>query len=235
MKVVKRIYRAFNRAVAKLGGPAAKLRWKETSELNYWQDRQRKEGVLSNRHYKHFYTAHFGLDDEFYNDKTIVDIGCGPRGSLEWASMARRRIGVDPLAEEYLRLGANQHQMEYASAPAERIPLSDAECDVVFSFNSLDHVENVEAAIDEIKRITRPGGLFLLLVEVNHPPTDCEPHELTPERIVKTLEPEFRCEGLKVYRPRGKGMYDSIHVDDRISDPLATREVGYLSATFVRS
>ena len=25
----------------------------------------------------------------------VLDVGCGPRGSLEWATMAARRVGID--------------------------------------------------------------------------------------------------------------------------------------------
>ena len=149
--------------------------------------------------------------------------------------MASRRIGLDPLAKEYMRLGASQHQMENICSPSEDIPLKDGECDAVFSFNSLDHVEDVDQTLKEIKRITRSGGLLLLLVEVNHPPTDCEPHEMTPKKLVESLEPEFVCEGWQVYRPSAKGMYESILGDERIPDTYDTKEIGYMSARFVRN
>ena len=148
--------------------------------------------------------------------------------------MASRRIGLDPLAKEYLRLGADRHRMDYIDANSERIPLDDSECDAVFAFNALDHVEDVDQTIKEIKRVTRPGGIFLLLVEVNHPPTDCEPHELTPTLLIDSLKPEFSCETLHVYRPVAQGMYESIHAGKEISHPEETREKGYLSAKFLR-
>jgi ubiquinone/menaquinone biosynthesis C-methylase UbiE len=176
-------------------------RSKEFAEVAYWNKIKRKEGKLSNQHYKYFYTTHFGLNAAYYHNKTILDIGCGPRGSLEWASMASRRFGLDPLAKEYLKLGADQHQMEYIDSPSENIPLKDAECDAVFSFNSLDHVDDVEQTLKEIKRITRPGGIFLLLVEVNHPPTACEPHQLTPRMLIESLKTEFICESVQAYSP----------------------------------
>ena len=208
--------------------------WKETNELKYWKRVRNKEGILSNDHYVHFYTGHFGLDGSYYTNKVILDIGCGPRGSLEWAGTASRRIGLDPLANEYRKLGAKHHQMEYIDAPSEKIPLNDSECDAVFSFNSLDHVENIDLTIKEIKRVTRPDGIFLLLVEVNHPPTDTEPHDLKLEKIINSLSPEFECESLQVYKPVFHGMYQSILADVKISDPQNTQEVGYLSAKFKR-
>jgi ubiquinone/menaquinone biosynthesis C-methylase UbiE len=228
---MKRLVRDLTSRIVRRFSP---VRWKESNEMRYWKGRKKAEGVLSNKHYEHFYTTHFGLDASYYKDMVILDIGCGPRGSLEWASMASRRIGLDPLAKEYLRLGANHHRMEYMDAPSEKIPLQDAECDAVFAFNSLDHVEDVDETLREIKRVTRPGGIFLLLVEVNHPPTACEPHELTPRTLVGSLKPEFDCESLHVYKPAVHGMYQSIHADEKLPQPEETREIGYLSAKFIR-
>ena len=211
------------------------IRLKELKELNYWKEREEEEKILSNKHFEHFYTTHFGLSPSYYQSKVILDIGCGPRGSLEWASMASRRIGLDPLAKQYLRLGAKHHRMEYIDAYSEQIPLKDAECDAVFSFNSLDHVEDVHQTLREIKRITRPGGIFLLIVEVNHLPTDCEPHRLTPNELIDFLMPEFDCEDIKVYKPVAHGIYASILSDKKFPNPKDTSEIGYFSAKFMRT
>jgi ubiquinone/menaquinone biosynthesis C-methylase UbiE len=220
--------------IDKLVTKIAPVQRKEAHELAYWRERKKAEGTMNNEHYQHFYTKHFGLDVADYRDQFIVDIGCGPRGSLEWATTAKRRIGVDPLADRYLELGASQHQMEYLAAEAEQIPLEDGECDAVFSFNSLDHVRDVNLAVKEIARITRSGGLFLLLVEINQRPTKTEPHTVTVDGLLKMLEPYFSAKKMEVYRRNGNGMYDSIRADDQVQDPCATSEVAYLSAKLVR-
>lgn len=222
------------KAIASIIKTISPLRWKEFNELHYWRGRRKVERVLSNEHYMYFYTTHFGLSDCFYANKVILDIGCGPRGSLEWASMAARRIGLDPLANEYLRLGAELHNMEYIGAPAEKMPLNNAECDAVFSFNSLDHVADIGQAIHEIKRVTRANGVFLILVEVNHSPTDCEPHFITPKTLIESLKPEFFCECVEVYKPVCPGIYDAIIAGDKFPDPENASEVGYMSARFRR-
>ena len=213
----------------------APVRWKEFNELKFWKDRKKAEGILSSSHYKYLYTKPFCLNESYYDNKFILDLGCGPRGSLEWATMASRRIGLDPLAKKYLKLGADQHQMEYIDSPAEAIPLENAECDVVCSFNSLDHVQDVDKTLKEIKRITRPGGLFLLLVEVNHASRICEPHELIPQEIVELLKPEFICESLHVYKPVEDGMYRSIRADVKLPNPEKSKKNGYMSARILRS
>ena len=58
---------------------------KAESELAFWQDRLKQQGELTNDHYETVYTTRFGLEKAFYRGKKILDIGCGPRGSLEWA------------------------------------------------------------------------------------------------------------------------------------------------------
>lgn len=151
---------------------------KGDAEMVYWNDRAAREGVLGNTHYEHVFTAHFGLEPGFFDAKRVLDVGCGPRGSLEWASNAARRVGLDPLVERYRELGIERHAMEYAAAPAERMPFADASFDVVATLNSLDHVDDVDAAVAEITRVAAPGATWLLTVEVGHEPTATEPHSL---------------------------------------------------------
>jgi ubiquinone/menaquinone biosynthesis C-methylase UbiE len=136
------------------------------------------EGALHNAHYQYFYTTYFDLSDSFYTSKSILDIGCGPRGSLEWATMAAERIGVDPLADKYLKLGAGHHEMTYKKAYLEDLPFPGNHFDVVCSFNSLDHVENLRKSTREITRVVKPGGLFLLIVDIHNYPTPTEPQSL---------------------------------------------------------
>jgi SAM-dependent methyltransferase len=152
-------------------------RRKERDELAFWQRRHEIEGGLTGGHYEHFFTAHFGLDRSFYAGKRILDVGCGPRGSLEWASNAAERVGLDPLAERYRALGADLHAMRYVAAGAEAIPFGDQHFDVVSALNALDHVDDLDRAAAELVRVLAPGGTLLLIVEVNHAATSTEPQE----------------------------------------------------------
>lgn len=146
--------------------------------MGYWSERAALEGVLGNAHYERVFTTQFGLERSFFSGKRVLDVGCGPRGSLEWATGAAQRVGLDPLVERYRDLGIDRHAMDYVAAPAERIPFADASFDVVASLNSLDHVDDVEAAVGEITRVAAPGATWLLTVEIGHAPTATEPHSL---------------------------------------------------------
>ena len=148
--------------------------------------------------------------------------------------MEARRIGEDPLACDDPKLGAGQHAMEYLDMPSEHNPQPTSSCDIVCSFNSLYHVDDVDATVHEIKRVTRSGGLFLLLVEVNHEPTACEPHMLTPRGLIESLQPEFSCESLAIYKPSSGGVYEAIGQGQLVPDPLDAKLPGWLSARFHR-
>jgi len=152
---------------------------KGTHEFGFWRERYEAEGRLANAQFERFFTTQFGLDRDFYTGKRMLDVGCGPRGSLEWATMAAERVGVDPLVGNYRALGIEAHAMTYVEAGAERLPFEDAHFDVVSCFNALDHVDDVDAAIRELTRVARPGALGLLLVEVEHEPTVTEPQTLS--------------------------------------------------------
>jgi ubiquinone/menaquinone biosynthesis C-methylase UbiE len=148
-------------------------------------------GPFARLAFQRFYTDVFGLTTDDYAGKKILDIGCGPRGSLEWANMAEERVGLDPLADKYMKLGAANHKMTYVASPSEQIPFPDGHFDIVTSFNSLDHVDDLARTIHEIKRVAKPNGRFLLIVEIDHPPTPTEPLTLTKD-ILNSFAPEFR-------------------------------------------
>ena len=163
---------------------------KGAHELTYWRERAAIEGTLGNDHYAPLYTEMFGLTRDFYRGKKVLDIGCGPRGSLVWAGEAAERVGLDPLADVYREFGTDAHAMTYVPAPAEKIPYADGYFDVVTSLNSLDHVDDPAQTIKEIARVLRTGGAFLLEVEVGHHPTPTEPISLWFD-VLDDLAPHF--------------------------------------------
>ncbi|MGB2600017.1 MAG: class I SAM-dependent methyltransferase [Candidatus Omnitrophota bacterium] len=224
--IIKIYYEIMNRVLNLVG-------LKTQSELNYWKARKAIENVLSNEHYEFFYTTHFGLDRTFFYGKKILDIGCGPRGSLEWAHNASERVGLDPLVESYHKLGIEHHKMKYVSAPAEHIPFPDGYFDVVTSFNSLDHVDNLEESINEIVRVVASGGLFLFLTEVNHPPTAREPISYSWD-IVEKFKPDLKIAEEKHYERPVNGMYQSIRAGIPYDHSNKSNRYGILSAKFVK-
>lgn len=159
--------------------------------MAYWKDKQAESaGSLANSHYAHFYTSYFNIGREEYCGRTVLDVGCGPRGSLEWADNAAERVGLDPLVDRYRTLRIECHRMRYVCAPSERIPFPNDYFDFVTCFNCLDHVDNPAKSLSEITRVLKPRGTFLLIVEINHAPTPTEPHNLS-ENLINRLSRNF--------------------------------------------
>jgi ubiquinone/menaquinone biosynthesis C-methylase UbiE len=182
-------------------------RRKERAELEWWRERLSDEVAAGSGHYEHLFTRTFGLEPGFYAGKRVLDVGCGPRGSLEWAIAASMRVGADPLADAYVReLGAAAHGMSYVQAPAEALPFEDGTFDVVACLNALDHVDSPDGALSEMARVLAVGGLLLLIVEVGHEPTPTEPHALgwdladqLPAGLVAQLVRPLRGSAASVY------------------------------------
>jgi SAM-dependent methyltransferase len=214
----------------RLVGRLAPTHAKRTAELAYWQRQRAEEGVLENDWYRDGFTTAFGIDESFYVGKRLLDIGCGPRGSLEWATMASERVGVDPLAKQYEKLNGGLHGMSYVAARSEKLPFPDGHFNVVSSFNSLDHVDDLDATIHEITRVTAGDGTFLLLTNVNHSPTRTEPHSFSWDVLQ-------RFEGFEVIEERrlesGAGVVSDA-IENVPYDQHRPLHVGSLAARLVR-
>ncbi len=127
-------------------------------------------------------------DPEFFDGKVVVDIGPGPLGFPD-ACGAAVSIGVEPLAERFAAAGLliPDSRAIYLAVGAEQIPLVSATVDVALSRNSLDHVRDPAAVVDEVRRILRPSGAFILNVDLDHPATPTEPHTFSAERVHELL------------------------------------------------
>jgi SAM-dependent methyltransferase len=200
---------------------------KRLYEFAYWKSRQIEEGTLANSWYQVLFTTRVNLTPEFYAAKRILDIGCGPRGSLEWADMAAERVGLDPLVSYYRALGIDRHKTQYVDAPAERIPFPDGHFDVISSINSLDHVDNVDQVISEMMRVLAPGGVIILIVEIHPRPTIAEPHAL-PWNLTQRFAGLQVVEELHLAKPADGSGHLGAHLP--FDEDRAATESGYLIA-----
>lgn len=206
------------------------VRRKRRAELAFWRERAQREGELAHFWYEQAFCEHFGLARSDYEGLRVLDVGCGPRGSLEWADMAARRVGLDPLADEYVKLNGRRHAMEYVAAPSERMPFDDGSFDVVATFNSLDHVEDLHATAAEMVRVLAPGGRLLLLVMVGHEPSEMEPHELSWD-AVELFAPALSVERERRYEDTHDGsLYEALIAAKPYDEGDPRKRVAFLSA-----
>lgn len=216
-----RLYTGISTAIAAVFG---QYRTKLFFEKAYWRWQQWKEGRFSHGHYEPFYTELFGLKPEDYRGKSVLDIGCGPRGSLEWCTMAAQRVGLDPLAATYRRMNP-QLQMELVEGGAESIPFSDESFDKVTCFNALDHVDDLSQSLREIYRVLKAGGDFLLITDIHEAPAVCEP-TVIDWNLADQLSSSFLCIMEKRLKRRTR-IYESI-VHNEPYDPESGDSYGLL-------
>lgn len=100
---------------------------------------------------------------------TVLEIGIGPGLNLPLYNPSRveRVIGVDP-SESFLRLGRQQTAsssvpVSILRAPAENIPLRKRSVDSAVVTYTLCSVADPSRALDEVKRVLKPGGRVLFL------------------------------------------------------------------------
>lgn len=206
---------------------------KRHAELAFWNQKAANDPTLESDHYEYFYTEHFGLRYADYSGAKVLDIGCGPRGSLEWADMADQRVGLDPLVDDYREMGVQEHEMEYVCTGAEDIPFNDGYFDIITSFNSLDHVDDLKSTVSEIKRVAGQEGLFLLITDVGHDPTFTEPLNFEWD-VVDRFSPEFEVKW-EDHREKSEGqVYASARDGETYDHDDPSDRYGVLSAKFQR-
>jgi arsenite methyltransferase len=99
----------------------------------------------------------------------VLDVGCGPGFYLPDLADAVGAdgavAGVDP-ARAMLALAerrcAERPNVELREGGATSLPLEDATFDAALSVQVLEYVEDVAAAVAELRRVLRPGGRVVL-------------------------------------------------------------------------
>jgi SAM-dependent methyltransferase len=104
------------------------------------------------------------LGYRFRGDERLLDSGCGDGGV---ARLLRERVGeVVAIDVELSDSWANDDGLMFSVANAEELPFADGEFDIIHSKDSLHHMEDPDRAIQEYRRVLKPGGT-VLIVEAN--------------------------------------------------------------------
>jgi ubiquinone biosynthesis O-methyltransferase len=101
-----------------------------------------------------------------WRNKSVLDLGCG--GGFMAEPLARQGayvIGVDPsvpaitMATRHAKMSGLS--IDYRVGTGEHLPVAEGAVDIVLCVDVLEHVRDLDAVISEIRRVLKPGGLFL--------------------------------------------------------------------------
>lgn len=102
--------------------------------------------------------------------KRVLEIGVGMGADhLEWAKNdPSLLVGIDltgrALGFTSARLLLSSFDPRLANADAEQLPFTDATFDIVYSWGVIHHSPNTPAAVREIRRVLRKGGVAKVMI-----------------------------------------------------------------------
>lgn len=170
------------------------LALKDGLELNYW----RQADLAGHRAKLAVYLWAFG---HYKQPRSVLEIGPGPLGGV-LSLIGRphsddpnplppmRRVGVDPLADEYREAGLAPDDPSITMIAAHFEKWITAEkFDAIFSMDALDHGEMGFHLIPKIAGLLNPGGRFYLHVHLRTPEglNESHDHALTLEQLFAAL------------------------------------------------
>jgi len=124
-------------------------------EVNVWE----KVGRT-----KEFIKYFSSLLDPFLGVR-LLEIGCG-EGFLLASLLGRKKFALD-LSIEALKVARTRTSADLAVALAERLPFPTGFFDCVTSVGVMSHFLDTNEALQEVRRVLRPGGHYVSLVHVN--------------------------------------------------------------------
>ncbi|HVU03314.1 MAG TPA: class I SAM-dependent methyltransferase [Polyangiaceae bacterium] len=152
------------------------------------------------------------LVERFGRGKDVLEVGCGTGLVLSRiARFARSARGVD--LSPGMLAHAQRRGLDVALGSATELPFPDSSFDVVCSFKVLAHVKEIDRALSEMARVTRPGG-----------------------HVIAEFYNPWSLRGLaKRFGPRGEiaaGAHEG-HVFTRYDSPEHVRRLAPVGCTFV--
>jgi ubiquinone biosynthesis O-methyltransferase len=155
---------------------------------------------------EHLARYHFAM--ELVAGKKVADIACGSGYGTQMLARAGARsvhgMDISEEAVEFARTHHNTSNVTYSVANAQELTaISDGEFDVIVSFETIEHLQDVEAYLDQMKRILRPGGVFVVSTPdrrlasfwywyFGHPRNPYHAREYTERELLDLLSTRFQ-------------------------------------------
>jgi ubiquinone/menaquinone biosynthesis C-methylase UbiE len=147
-------------------------RWKlaQDAEKKFWERIQREgyENIPASElkeYHKRGRIAELyldGFDMRDFDNKVVIEVGCGPYGFIEWLNNTRMNIGTDPLIKFFYQKYGLNPKNAYVKGVAEYLPFRSECADFIFCHNMLDHTSDPIKVLKEMNRILNSKGFLIL-------------------------------------------------------------------------
>lgn len=112
----------------------------------------------------------------------IIEIGCGEGRFIASVAAARPELtafGCD-VSEAALVAARKRKGLQLGLASADRLPYADGQFAAVLMVDVLEHLDDIDGGLSEVRRVLEPGGVFHLVFP-------CEGNPLTLHGLVPGL------------------------------------------------
>ncbi len=133
------------------------------------------------------------MAQRFASDKTVLDIACGEGyGSCLLANVAKHVIGVD-ISEDAVNHASRKYckgNLEFKVGNCAKIPLRDNSVELVVSYETIEHHDQHEAMMAEIRRVLKPDGVVIISSPDKHEFSDV-PNYRNPFHVKELYRQDF--------------------------------------------
>ena len=131
--------------------------------------------------------------------KEVLDAGCGVGYGIEILSRAGAAemtgVDLDPEAVSEAKARFSRFATALIEGDLRELPLPDHSFDVVVSFETIEHMQEPEKALAELRRVLRPDGILV----ISSPNPDAylggnehHVHEFRPEELLEAVGARFK-------------------------------------------
>ncbi|MCF8241524.1 MAG: class I SAM-dependent methyltransferase [Melioribacteraceae bacterium] len=140
-------------------------RWElaQSYEKNWWANRK---DIVDFSFYKKFaddLKAEIKEHLEINSGTSILEIGSGAGGIITFLNESKDRHAVDPLEDFYSSIEdftkQRNEEVEYIRGVGEKLPYTDHRFDLIIMDNVLDHCDDIESVMSEVRRVLNRNGI----------------------------------------------------------------------------
>jgi len=107
---------------------------------------------------------------KFFNkNKTVLDCGCGTGFFTErFGEISKLSVGVD-IADSNIKIAKMLSKNgKFIKADIQKLPFKDGKFDIVTAIEVIDHLNDREKGLEEIRRVLKKGGILIISL-TTHP------------------------------------------------------------------